>query len=83
MASDDESDVVVFDIADVVGTTFDGIGVTFEGAGSEQGLLGLAFHPDENLAYVNFTNGDGNTVVAEFVFDPVTTSSTQPPIARC
>lgn len=72
VASDDESDVVVFDIATVAGATFDGIGVTFDGEGAEQGLLGLAFHPEENLAYVNFTNGDGDTVVAEFVFDPVT-----------
>ncbi len=65
VASDDESDVVVFDIATVSNTTFGG-------EGNEQGLLGLAFHPEENVAYVNFTNGDGNTVVAEFVFDPVT-----------
>ncbi len=32
----------------------------------EQGLLGLAFHPTEALAYVNYTNTDGDTVVAEF-----------------
>ena len=63
-ASDDESDVVVFDIATVPGVTLSSDG--------EQGLLGLAFHPEENLAYADFTNGDGNTVVAEFVFDPVT-----------
>ena len=33
----------------------------------EQGLLGLAFHPTEPLAYVDYTNSDGDTVVAEFV----------------
>ncbi len=64
VASDDESDVVVFDINTVPGVTFN--------SGGEQGLLGLAFHPDANLAYVNFTNGNDATVVAEFVIDPVT-----------
>lgn len=64
VAADDESDAIVFDISTVpeVGFTQDG----------EQGLLGLAFHPDESLAYVNFTNGEGDTVIAEFVVDPVT-----------
>src|SRR5690606_8449189 len=43
----------------------------------EQGLLGLAFHPSEPLAYVNYTTSDsGDTVVAEYAvggdgtFDP-------------
>jgi glucose/arabinose dehydrogenase len=39
---------------------------------SEQGLLGLAFHPTADLAYVNFTDADGDTVVAEFAIDPTT-----------
>jgi len=34
--------------------------------GGEQGLLGLAFHPDQPLAYVNFTAADGTTTVVEF-----------------
>lgn len=34
--------------------------------GGEQGLLGLTFHPDRPLAYVNFTATDGATVVVEF-----------------
>ncbi len=36
--------------------------------GGEQGLLGLAFHPDypgDGRFYVDYTNRDGNTVVAE------------------
>lgn len=36
--------------------------VTFQG---EQGLLGLAFSPVADLAYINFTDVDGNTVIAE------------------
>jgi glucose/arabinose dehydrogenase len=38
-------------------------------AGGEQGLLGLAFDPgfaDNGRFYVNYTNGDGNTVVARY-----------------
>jgi len=41
-------------------------------ARGEQGLLGLAFHPTADLAYVDFTDRDGDTVVAEFAIDPVT-----------
>lgn len=33
---------------------------------NEQGLLGMAFHPTEPLAYVDYTNASGDTVVAEF-----------------
>ena len=32
----------------------------------EQGLLGLAFHPTEPYAYVNYTDSNGDTVVAEY-----------------
>lgn len=35
-------------------------------ASGERGLLGLAMSPRANYAYVNFTNSDGDTVVAEF-----------------
>ncbi len=38
--------------------------------GSEQGLLGLAFHPDygtNGKFYVNYTNAGGDTVVAEYL----------------
>ncbi len=42
---------------------------------SEQGLLGLAFHPDfpeSNYVYVNYINSGGNTQISRFtvVFDP-------------
>jgi glucose/arabinose dehydrogenase len=37
-------------------------------SGSEQGLLGLAFHPDGSRMYVNFTNTLGDTVVREYAF---------------
>ena len=36
---------------------------------TEQGLLGLAFHPDyarSGLFFVNYTDGNGNTVIARF-----------------
>ncbi len=33
---------------------------------NEQGLLGMAFHPTKPLAYVDYTNPSGDTVVAEF-----------------
>lgn len=38
-------------------------------SGGEQGLLGLAFHPahaSNGLFYVDYTDGDGDTVVAEY-----------------
>jgi len=35
----------------------------------EQGLLGLAFSPDGDLAYINFTDTAGDTHVVEFEFD--------------
>lgn len=45
-------------------------------SGGEQGLLGLAFHPSDPLAFVNYTNADGDTVIAQYTvagdgtFDP-------------
>jgi glucose/arabinose dehydrogenase len=45
------------------------IGDLTRGAG-ERGLLGLAFHPTEPLAYINYTRASGgDTVVAEFAVD--------------
>ncbi|MEB2324467.1 MAG: PQQ-dependent sugar dehydrogenase, partial [Sorangiineae bacterium] len=40
-----------------------------ESGGNEQGLLGLAFHPGyatNRRFYVNYTNKDGDTVIAEY-----------------
>lgn len=37
--------------------------------GNEQGLLGIAFHPrfeDNRRFYIDYTNTDGNTVIAEY-----------------
>ena len=38
-------------------------------AGGERGLLGLAFAPSGDIAYINYTDNDGNTVVAEYPVD--------------
>ena len=59
-AADDLSEETVLDISDRV---------TFQG---EQGLLGLAFHPDLDLAYVDYTDVEGTTVIEEYPVDPVT-----------
>jgi glucose/arabinose dehydrogenase len=37
--------------------------------GSDQGLLGLAFSPDGEFLYVNYTDVQGDTRVVEFAFD--------------
>ncbi len=58
VAVDDESSEVVLDVSDLVSD------------GGEQGLLGLAFHPSEELAYVNYTDRSGDTIVAEYAVDP-------------
>lgn len=52
-----------------VSNTFLDIRSRVGSAGSEQGLLGLAFHPDyatNRRFYVNYTDNGGDTVVAEF-----------------
>ena len=38
-------------------------------SGGEQGLLGLVFTPDGGTAYVNFTDADGVTTIAEYAVD--------------
>jgi glucose/arabinose dehydrogenase len=58
IAADDLSNATVLDITDLTSTD------------AERGLLGLAFHPELDFAYVNFTDSSGNTVVAEFEIDP-------------
>jgi glucose/arabinose dehydrogenase len=61
IALDDLSTEPVLDISDRV-----------QDRGNEQGLLGLAFHPTDDLAYVDYTGDDGDTVIAEFAVDPRT-----------
>jgi glucose/arabinose dehydrogenase len=60
LAVTDLSSDVVLDITDLTD------------ASGEQGLLGLAFHPTEDLAYVNYIDGSGDTVIAEFAVDAAT-----------
>lgn len=45
-------------------------------SGGEQGLLGLAFSNTQGLAYLNYTNSAGSTVVAEFPLDGAGTFDT-------
>lgn len=50
-------------------TPFLDINVPVGSGGSEQGLLGLAFHPNykqNGYFYVNYTNTSGNTVIARY-----------------
>jgi len=60
VASGAESTDVVLDMTDLTA------------ARGERGLLGLAFHPDDDLAYVHHTDDDGDTVVAEYAVDAAT-----------
>jgi glucose/arabinose dehydrogenase len=53
--------------------------VTGLSSGSEQGLLGLAFHPNyatNGLFFINYTNSAGNTIIAKY------TVSANPDIAN-
>lgn len=61
---DDEARATALDLSDRIST------------GGEQGLLGLAFSPAVDLAYVNYTDVDGTTSIVEYAvagdhtFDP-------------
>jgi len=49
-------------------------------SGNEQGLLGIAFHPDfkqNGFFYVDYTNVNGNTVVSRFSADPAAPAASQ------
>lgn len=53
----------------LIGTPFLDISDRVGSSGSEQGLLGLAFHPgyaDNGLFFVNYTDLAGNTVISRF-----------------
>ncbi len=60
VAFDDLSTEVVLDISALTAVN------------GEQGLLGAAFHPAIDLAYVHYSDLDGNTVVDEYAIDAVT-----------
>ena len=60
LAFDDLSTEVVLDITDRTA------------ANGERGLLGAAFDPAADRAYVHYSNESGNTVLAEYAIDPVT-----------
>lgn len=60
LAFDDLSTDVVLDITDQTA------------ANGERGLLGAAFDPGADRAYVHYSNESGNTVLAEYAIDPVT-----------
>ncbi|MCC6974775.1 MAG: PQQ-dependent sugar dehydrogenase [Anaerolineae bacterium] len=62
------------DITDIVGAS-----------GYEQGLLGLAFHPEyrnNGLFYLNYTNRSGDTVVAEYRVSSDNPNKADPTTAR-
>ncbi|HTP01937.1 MAG TPA: PQQ-dependent sugar dehydrogenase [Anaerolineales bacterium] len=64
--------ILVFNGGQQMGTVFLDISGEVGSAGSEQGLLGLAFHPDfksNPYFYVNYTDQQGNTVIARFQAD--------------
>ena len=60
VAFDDLSTEVVLDMSDLTAVN------------GEQGLLGAAFHPAIDLAYVHYSDANGNTVVDEYAIDAVT-----------
>jgi glucose/arabinose dehydrogenase len=61
--------IVVYQNGAVLPTPFLDIVEKVGSSGSEQGMLGLAFHPDyagNGLFFVNYTDRNGDTVIAHF-----------------
>lgn len=61
--------ILIYDGAELLGTPFLDIQDRVGTQGSEQGLLGLAFHPEYEVNgyfYVNYTDKNGATVVSRF-----------------
>ena len=61
--------ILIYDDGGLLDTPFLDIRGRVGSNGSEQGLLGLAFHPEfesNGLFFVNYTNNNGNTVVSRF-----------------
>ncbi|MEL6891694.1 MAG: PQQ-dependent sugar dehydrogenase [Actinomycetota bacterium] len=65
VGADAESSITLLDMADLSASA----DIDFTDSGGEQGLLGVAFHPDAPLGYVHFSGSDGDTVVAELAVD--------------
>jgi glucose/arabinose dehydrogenase len=60
--------IVIFDGSQILPTPFLDLS-SLVSRGGEQGLLGVAFHPaypSNGLFFVNYTNIDGNTVIARY-----------------
>ena len=64
-----ERDGTIVRLAEGEPTTVLDITDLTEGDG-ERGLLGLAFDPDGDLAYINYTDNRGWTIIAEYQVDP-------------
>ncbi|MEE8330370.1 MAG: PQQ-dependent sugar dehydrogenase, partial [Acidimicrobiia bacterium] len=69
-----------------VTSTFLDVSALTTGSG-ERGLLGMAFHPTQSKVYVSYTNNDGHSVLAEYVYagnvaDPGTRRVLHPPIEQ-
>lgn len=61
--------VAILDAGVVLPTRFIDINARVGSSGSEQGLLGLAFHPNyasNGYFYVNYTDNSGDTVISRF-----------------
>ena len=72
---------VIDTTGDMIETPFLDIRDRVNDNGSEQGLLGLAFHPDysnNGFCFVNYTRGDGSTVVSRFTLEENSTDQLDP-----
>lgn len=72
--------IKIYQDGSVLGTPYINLSSRLTASGFEQGLLGLAFHPDfENNGYfyVNYTNNFGNSVIARYTAngDPLTSNT--------
>jgi len=65
--------ILIYNGNQILATPFIDISSKVDDGGSEEGLLGLAFHPNyENngFFYVNYTDNSGNTVVERYTVSP-------------
>ncbi|HWW63075.1 MAG TPA: PQQ-dependent sugar dehydrogenase, partial [Thermoanaerobaculia bacterium] len=76
--------IVIWDGTSVLATPFLDIRPLVK-SGGEQGLLGLAFHPqyrDNGFFYINYTDVNGNTVVARYHVSATDANRADPASAR-